>query len=389
MKIVCAFDSFKGCLSSRRAGEAVREGILSVIPYAEIKIVECADGGEGTAAAIAAAGWGSTVEVDTVNPAGTPIKAELVFEPHSKTACLDMAAASGLALVNEIPEAERGRLAPPEGVSTAGTGIMVAEAVRMGATTVVLGFGGSGTNDAGLGALQALGADFIDKNGAPLPRPICGRDMIKVGHIDPSRLRETLRGVTLRLLCDVNNPFTGPEGAVAVYSRQKGADAAMRSRLEAGMVHLAEVLKNNGFIDISATPGAGAGGGAAGGFAAVAGGELTNGAETVLDMIGLDRAIADADLVLTGEGSSDSQTLCGKLPVAVLRRSLAYGRKCVLMSGCIENGDRLREAGFSEVICINSPMNAAFSPNDNPLDPSVAARRLADAAAHLVSEGCG
>lgn len=388
MKIVCAFDSFKGCLSSLRAGEAARDGIISVIPDAEVKIVECADGGEGTAAAIAAAGFGSMVEVDTVNPAGMPIKAHLVFEPHSKIACLDMAAASGLALVNCLPPALRTRLAPPEGVSTAGTGIMVAEAVRMGATTVVLGFGGSGTNDAGLGALQALGADFIDKNGNPLPSPICGRDLTKIVHIDTTQLRETMQGASLRLLCDVNNPFIGPEGAVAVYSSQKGADAAMRRRLETGMTHLVNIFRNHGFTDISATPGAGAGGGAAGGFAAVAGGELTNGAETVLDMTGLDREIADADLIITGEGSSDRQTLCGKLPVAVLHRATAYGRKCALMSGCIENADRLRDAGFSNVICINPPMNTDISRSINPLDPTIAAQRLALAAARLVSGCC-
>lgn len=380
MKIICAFDSFKGCLTSVEAGEAAKRGILSVILDAEVRVMACADGGEGMAEAVAASGIGRKISVKTVNPLGEPIMSSYIFDANSRTAFIDLAAASGLTLLEPHDLS-------PERTGTRGTGLMMLDAMNRGARNIMLGLGGSATNDAGLGALQALGLRVYDKSGSEIIQPVTGALLDAIGDIDSSGLDEMFRQCHISLLCDVDNPFIGPRGAVAVFSTQKGADESMRRRLEKGMANIAGVMKNCGFIDISALTGAGAAGGAAGGFAAIAGAEILSGADTLLSLTGFDNMVSDADYVLTGEGSSDIQTLGGKLPVTVLRRAARAHVPCMLLSGKISEKEALCNAGFREVRCINSPIKSGnypiFSGDLDCLCPEVAAARIEATAAFL------
>ncbi len=375
MKILLAFDSFKGCMTSLQAGEAARRGVLSAMPDAETEVLAVADGGEGMSAAVYANGTGEVVAADAVDPLSRPIRAEYTYDCLTQSAYIDFAAASGLTL---LADAEKSAVKS----TSFGTGMLMADAIRRGARHIFLGLGGSATNDAGLGALQALGAKFTDESGCEITHAYCGADMVRTCGIDTTALTSALHGIRLTLLCDVDNPFCGQRGAVAVFARQKWADADEMRMLEEGMNHVGEVMKKCGFTDVFQLQGAGAGGGAGGGFAALAGGEIVPGAESVLKLCGFDEKLTCCDLVMTGEGKSDRQTLAGKLPYTVMTTARRHGVPTALFCGAAEDADALEKAGFAAVTDINGSMKSG-----DFMSVEVASQRLAAAVADSLTGG--
>ena len=375
MKVLLAFDSFKGCMTSLQAGEAARRGVLSAMPDAETEVLAVADGGEGRSAAVYAGGIGEVVTADAVDPLLRPIRAEYTYDGQTQSAYIDFAAASGLTL---LADAEKSAVKS----TSFGTGMLIADAMRRGARHIYLGLGGSATNDAGLGALQALGAKFTDESGGEITHAYCGADMARTCGIDTSALTAALRGMRVTLLCDVDNPFCGGRGAVAVFARQKGASADEMRLLEEGMNRIGEVMKKCGFTDVFQLSGAGAAGGAGGGFAALAGGGIVPGAESVLRLCGFDGKLAGCDLVMTGEGKSDRQTLAGKLPYTVMKAARSHGVPTALFCGAMEDADALKKAGFAAVTDINGSMKSG-----DFMSAEVASQRLSAAVADTLALG--
>ena len=369
-KIVIAIDSFKGCLGSAQAGEAARLGVLDVMPDASVEVVRIADGGEGMAEAIGHTIGLQPVRITTYDPLMRMTDAEYYIDDKSRTAYIDMAAASGLTHVE--PEYRN-----PVCTTTYGTGVMVADAISKGATRIVLGLGGSATNDAGLGALQALGLDIYSMNGALLEQPLSGGMMTEISRLDFTALNEKLLGVSIILACDVDSPFTGERGAVETFSPQKGASPDDMETLEAGMENVAALIEESVGLDVRELPGAGAAGGMGGGFAA-AGAEIRSGVEEVMHSIGLRDKLQGASVCVTGEGSADRQTLMGKAPYGVMRRALEAGARVILIAGRVADRDSLLKAGFTAAECINPP-------GDPDMRPEVAAKRIRSTVAAVLT----
>ena len=345
-----------------------------------------ADGGEGMSEAVRLNGIGREVCCRATDPIGRPIEASYTYDEATHSAYIDLACAGGITLLTDEEK-------NPMNASTFGFGEVIADAIARGATHLCLGLGGSATNDAGLGALQALGAKFLDECGEIIPAPLSGKDLQKVSSFDLDNLHNRLKGAKLHLFCDVDNPFVGDKGAVAVYAPQKGADAAMLEALEEGMNHLAAAMKNCGFIDVFDLPGAGAAGGAGGGFAALAGAKILPGAETFLHLAGLEQRLFDCSLVITGEGKCDRQTLHGKLPATVMEIAATRNIPTVIFAGVTEDVTALEAGGFEAVVnindpsdwCPNSSMESEFSADDDPMDRDIAMHRLSLAVAAFIS----
>jgi glycerate kinase len=319
MRAVLAPDSFKGCLSSPEVAAALAEGLRDVWPDVETVARPLADGGEGTLSALAAALPGTLVPTRVRGPHGEAVDAAWWRSADGRLGVVEMARASGLSVTSRRA---------PLAATTFGTGELVAAAFAAGAGEVWVGAGGSATVDGGAGALAALGCELLDAGGRPT--------------LDPARVERIVapspRGA-LRVLCDVRNPLLGPEGAAAVYGPQKGASPADVPVLEAGLARFASRLAATFGRDPAHLAGAGAAGGLAGGLWAALGAELRPGFDAVADLVGLDAAIADADLVLTGEGRVDAQTAYGKTVAGVLRR--AAGRPVWVFGGEVtEAGER-------------------------------------------------
>lgn len=354
-KIVIASDSFKGSLSSKEVARAAAEGIREALgEEVEIVEVQVADGGEGTSAALAEQLGGEMQTVVVCDPLFRPVEAHyaIVEADGKRTAVMEMAEASGLTL---IPTWVRNPIA----TSTFGTGEMIKDAIDKGCTELLIGIGGSATNDAGTGMLTALGWRFLDKNGEELAG--VGGNLNKIEKIDDSAVHQPVKDLRVRVACDVDTPFYGPNGATRVFAPQKGADEETVEELEAGMQHFAKVAGG----DFASIPGTGAAGGLGGGLLRFLDAELTSGAELVLETIGFDRLIEGADLVITGEGKSDSQTLTGKTPYCVMQHAKRQGIPAVGIAGKIEEKERLLGAGFEDFVCINEgcerPLNELMS----------------------------
>lgn len=320
MKFILAFDKFKGSLSSEQASscavQAIR-GIFSDIETPEIVVLPTADGGEGTVAAFLSACGGTQVACNVTPPHEMPtsahtVSAQFAFLEDGRCV-MEMAGASGLTLV---PEDKRN----PMHTTTYGTGEMIRAALELGANKILLGLGGSATNDGGCGMAAALGAKFYAHDGALIPCPT-GADLLRLGSIDLSGLDERLSSCEITACCDVDNPLYGENGAAMIYGPQKGAQSDDLPKLDAGLYNLAEILYRDHGIDIRTTPGAGAAGGMGGGVIAFLGGKLQSGIDAVLDAADMDRHLADADMVLTGEGRIDGQTVRGKVVAGILRRA--------------------------------------------------------------------
>lgn len=342
-KYVLIPDSFKGTLSSEDICRIASEEILRLEPKAEICAIPVADGGEGTVDAFLAAVGGTRAEVPCTGPCGQEVMGFYGLLPDG-TAVVEMAAAAGLPLA--------GACRDPEKTTTYGVGQLMAHALSRGAKRLVLGLGGSATNDGGCGAAAALGAEFLDAEGrAFVPT---GGTLTQIAHIRMEGLRETLAGAEVTVMCDIDNPLCGPAGAAAVFGPQKGADAAMVARMDAGLRHLAEMLEKDVGMEVLTLAGGGSAGGFGAGAAAFFGGQLRMGIDVVLDLTDFDRKCRGASLVITGEGHLDSQSLRGKTVVGVARRARALGvPAAALVGGCETALDAVYAEGVSGVFPIH------------------------------------
>ena len=339
MKIVIASDSFKGSMSSLDVATAASAGVIEVYPDSEIVSVNVADGGEGTVEAIVDALGGEIVKVQVSDPLGRKI--ETSYGIAGETAILEMAAASGLPL---LTAEERN----PWATSTLGTGEMIMDAISRGCRKFLVGIGGSATNDAGVGMLQAMGFRFYDANGELITQG-CGGMLGSIARIDDSLVSAAVKESQFTVACDVDTPFCGPEGAAPVFAPQKGADAEMVKRLDEGMASFAKVITEKYAINIVPVAGAGAAGGMGGAFRAFLGATLKKGIDMVLDAIDFDTTIQGANLVITGEGKVDFQTAKGKTAAGVLNRAKQQHIPVVAIGGCVEMCDSLVQMGFAGI----------------------------------------
>ena len=337
MKVVIAPDSFKESLTAAEVTEAIADGVRTACPQAKLDPCPMADGGEGTVAAMVAATCGEVRTAGVAGPLGEPLQAEFGLlgaaagSAGRTTAVIEMAAASGLDLV---PPERR----DPMLTTTYGTGELIAAALEAGATGVLIGIGGSATVDGGCGCAQAVGVVFADAAGDPCVCGLAGGGLPTVDRIDMSRRNPRIAGARIRVACDVTNPLTGPRGAAAVYGPQKGATPEMVRQLEAGLVHLAEVIRRELAVDVEHLPGAGAAGGLGAGLVAFLGAELQRGVEIVADAVALRDRLAGADLCITGEGRFDAQSLSGKTAVGVARVAGELSVPAICIPGQAEPG---------------------------------------------------
>lgn len=341
MKIVLAPDSFKNCLPADAVCEALKKGILRAEPAAKVCTVPLADGGEGTASCFAAATGGSPVSVQVQDAYFVPKTAQYILSADGEIALVEMAQASGIQGIDK-------NCLHTKNATTYGTGELILHAVNAGAKHIFVGLGGSATTDGGMGALAALGVKFLSASGEELT-PI-GGNMARVESIKVPQNRIFDGSSRFTYACDVQNPFYGAEGAAFVFAAQKGATASEIQELNNGLLNLSAQYKTAFGRDISFLPAMGAAGGLCGGLFAAFGGQVQSGFEVLAQLADLDGQIADADLVLTGEGRTDRQTAFGKLPVRVSSHAKAHNVPCVLISGDITADFDARAAGFLTAI---------------------------------------
>ena len=344
MKIVAAPNAFKGCLSASAAAQAMAEGIRRVLPEAEVVCVPVADGGDGLVDVAIEGLAGEPRMVAVTGPLGDPLQATFCYVPAMGFAAIEMALASGLAL---LPEDRR----DPMRTTTRGTGELIAAALDLGVSRIGVGIGGSATNDGGIGMAAALGVRFLDEHGETV-EPV-GGSLGEIRRIDMSGLDPRAKSVRFEAVCDVDNPLCGPKGAAAVYGPQKGATPEQVAVLDAGLANLADVIERTLGLDVRGLPGAGAAGGLGAGLHAFLGAELRRGVDLVLDLVNLDEKLRGARLVLTGEGQIDFQTVFGKAPAGVGAAAKARGVPCVAIAGSV--GERLEDlhgAGIDAVFSL-------------------------------------
>lgn len=341
-KVTVASDSFKGSLTSLEVAHSVEKAVHEVFPACDVLKISVADGGEGTMEALQQTLGGELVVCNVEDPLGRTVEASYVVLNDGVTAVVEMSAASGMTLLT--PD-ERN----PLRTSTFGTGQLIRDALDKGFRKFLVGIGGSATNDAGMGMLSALGYRFLDEAGnEPVPS---GAALRYVCSVDFSGVHAALSEAEFTVACDVTAPLYGPEGAAYVFAPQKGADASMVKELDEGMKHFAAVVSGITGMDVSQMPGAGAAGGLGYAFRQFLNARLVKGAEMVLDAIDFDELIAGSDLVITGEGCVDSQTLTGKTPYGVAQHAVRQGVPVVAIGGMVRiDYEQAKEAGFMEVI---------------------------------------
>ena len=322
-KCVVVSDSFKGTVSSREICAIAQQVIPRHFPACEVVCIPVADGGEGTVDCFFQAMGAQRVEVTVTNALGE--KSAAAYARIGELAIIDMAAAAGLPQV--------GALRCPGTATTYGVGELIAHAVDSGCRKILLGLGGSATNDGGCGCAAALGVRFYDAAGQSFV-PV-GDTLGRIARIDTAKADELLRSVEITVMCDVTNPLYGPTGAAYVFAPQKGADAEKVKSLDAGLRHFGDVIRSQYGLDVSAMPGAGAAGGMGAGCVALLGGMIQSGIDAVLDVTGFDRQREGADLVITGEGRIDSQSADGKVISGVARRTRAKGVPLIAIAGGI------------------------------------------------------
>ena len=326
MKIVIAPDSYKESLSALEVAQVVEAGFRQVFPDADYVLVPVADGGEGTVDAMVAATGGRKETVTVSGPLGEPVEAFYGLTGDGDTAVIEMAAASGLALV---PPDRRNPLL----TSSRGTGELIRAALDAGARRFILGIGGSATNDGGAGMVQALGARLLDLEGRELDGS--GGDLARLERIDVSALDPRLAECRIEVACDVDNPLTGARGASAVFGPQKGATPEMVQALDANLARLARIVGRDLGVAVDTVPGAGAAGGMGAAMLAFFGATLKPGIEIVTAAVDLDTQVRDADLVITGEGRIDFQTVHGKTPIGVARVAKRHGKPVIGIAGSL------------------------------------------------------
>lgn len=369
-KIVVACDSFKGSLSSREACEAARKGILRAFPEAEVKVVPVADGGEGTVEALVDILDCQMVPVMVRSPLGNPAEAWYGLSDNGATAIMEMARASGITLDHGSPN--------PLRANTCGTGEMIIDALSRGCRTVIMGIGGSATNDAGMGLLSVLGVKFLDSDGCVLFP--CGGNLERISSIDLSGMNPLAKEAKFLIACDVDNPLYGPQGAAYVFAPQKGADPDTVESLDRGLrVYAAAVEKATG-RNVSRLPGAGAAGGLGACFAAFFNSSLERGSELMLKAVNFRHIIEGADLIITGEGQLDPQTLMGKIPFGVLEAAKERDIPVIALGGAVTDTDMLLCAGFTAAF----PVVPGPASLENAMKPEFAAANVARTARMVV-----
>ena len=343
-KILLVPDSFKGTLSSRQVCQVMAGQLRRFFPQAQVKSIPVADGGEGSVEAFLAAAGGERRTRTVTGPFGEPVEAFYGILGDGRTAVIEMAACAGLPLAE-------GRL-NPERATTYGVGELLLAAKEAGCTKAILGLGGSCTNDGGAGAAAALGAKFTRADGtAFIPT---GGTLGEIAALDVSPVAQALQGMELTAMCDIDNPLYGEAGAAVVFAPQKGADAAMVARLDAGLRHLGQVSARCLGRDFSHLPGAGAAGGLGFGMAAFCGAQLRMGIDAVLDAVGFDSLLPGTDMVFTGEGKIDSQSARGKVVSGVAVRCRKAGVPVVAVVGQIGQGfEEMYQQGLTAVFSIN------------------------------------
>lgn len=366
MKIVIAPQGFKGSLEAAEVARYIARGVSKVFPEADLVVLPIADGGEGTVRALVQASGGRTITTRVMGPLGHPVNATWGLLGDGRTAVIEMAAASGLPLLRRE---ERN----PMRTTTYGTGEMIRHALDHGVTKLIVGIGGSATNDGGAGMAQALGARLLDADGRDVP--LGAKGLKRLESIDLRGLDPRLSSVTVEVACDVNNPLLGPKGASAVYGPQKGADPHMVRELDAGLKAFADILERDLGVEVRNVPGAGAAGGLGAGLMAFLHATLRPGVEIVFAAIGLDRELQGADLLITGEGRVDRQDVHGKAPLAAAQLAGRHHVPSIAVVGSTGRDYQVvYDHGLDAVIgTINRPM---------PLDKAIgeSPRLIAEAA---------
>jgi glycerate kinase len=379
-KTIVAFDSFKGCLTSVQANAAAALAVKHCesghMDEAGHQVLQLAmsDGGEGMLEAVMSAnGEGRYIERPTHDALMRPIRGRLGISDDGTIGYIELATASGLTGIEPS-------LRNPLHTSTFGTGELVRAALEAGCRHIVMGIGGSCTNDAATGLLRALGFRFLDAQGSDVAQG--GEGLARIRTVDTTHVMPEVRESRFTLITDVTNPLCGPQGATHVFAPQKGATEAMVSQLEAGMRSFGRVMERATGRTIVSLPGAGAAGGTGAGMAAFVQAELVNGTDALLDAWHFDEEMADASLILTGEGHSDVQTLMGKVPYGILRRARMGHVPVALLSGGVTDREALLRAGFIAVEAI-TPVGMAM---EEALRPAVAERNLQNAVGRLLHD---
>ena len=374
MKIILAPDSFKGTFSSMEVIQYLERGITKYFPNAEVVKIPIADGGEGTVDAIVAAIGGVRHEKAVTGPLGHKVRAK--FAMKGDLAIIEMAEASGLTLIQEC---ERN----PMDTTSYGTGELILEALDLGAKEIIIGIGGSATNDGGIGMLQALGVTFIDVMGDPIG--FGGKQLSKIDHISIKNIDPRINAVKITVMCDVTNTLTGPSGATYTYGPQKGATPAQLAILEEGMMHYEALLMQHFGIDVSKIQGAGAAGGLGAALVVCLSGKLRPGIEAILDLVDFDTKVMDADLVITGEGRIDGQSIYGKVPIGIGHRCMHKKTKVIVLAGSIGNDvDAVYAHGIDAIF---STMDKPMSYNEVLENASVLMASAVDRMLRMVQVG--
>ncbi len=357
MKVTVAIDSLKGSLSSMEAGEAIKSGICRVYPHAEVNVRPLADGGEGTAYALTTGMGGEWITMEAAGPLGKPVSCSYGIIRDSKTAIIEMSAAAGITLVSE---SERN----PMNTTTYGVGEMIVDAIKRGCRRFIVGIGGSATNDGGIGMLQALGYGLLTKEGKQVPFGAKGLSVLE--QITDEHVIPELADCSFKIACDVTNPLCGEQGCSAVYGPQKGADAAMITQMDEWLANYAALSKDKYPKADMNKAGTGAAGGLGFAFLTFTNAVLESGIKIVLDETSLSKYIKDSDIVITGEGRLDGQTVMGKAPIGVAKIAKEYGKPVIAFSGCVtKDATACNEAGIDAffpilrgVVTLDEAMNA-------------------------------
>ncbi|KEK20062.1 glycerate kinase [Bacillus gaemokensis] len=370
MKIIIASDSYKESLQALKVCETIEKGFAEVFPEAEYVKIPIADGGEGTVQSLVDATDGAIIRLHVTGPLGEGVEAFYGISQDKRTAFIEMAAASGL---HHVPTEKRN----PFITTTRGTGELILHALDQGVRHIILGLGGSATNDGGAGMLSALGVQFLKKNGEVI-EPV-GGNLNAIESLNLSQLDPRLVYIKLEAACDVDNPLIGQKGASFVFGKQKGADIEMMAQLDENLKHYADILKEEVHIDVKEIPGAGAAGGLGAAVIAVLHGELRKGIEIVLDYTDFDEHIKGADLVLTGEGRIDEQTAYGKAPVGVARRAKKCHIPVIAIGGSVlPNHIPVYKEGIDAVFgAISSPMTLEEAYTSAEENIEITARNIA------------
>ena len=354
MKIVVAPDSFKGSLTAIEVSDAIEQGIREVFPEAEIVKIPMADGGDGTVQCLVNATGGKILREKVTAPLGDEVLASYGILGDKKTAVIEMAEASGLTLV---PEDRRNPLM----TTTYGTGQLIKAALDQGCRKMIIGIGGSATNDGGAGMLQALGVKLLNQEGKEVG--FGGGELKKIVKIDIGCMNSRLSDIKVLVASDVNNPLCGPQGASRIYGPQKGATPEMIKKLDESLSYFAELIKRDLNKDVKDIPGAGAAGGLGASLMAFLDAELRPGIEIMIEIVKLEQAIQDADLVITGEGKIDSQTIYGKAPIGVAKIAKKYNIPVIAVAAIIgDDADIVHQYGINTLIKISEPPMSLAEP---------------------------